>query len=387
MSAPSRSVVHVLTVADSLIFIDTLVQRSKARGFDVTVVTSPDQRLRGFGARHGVRTIAIDMPRRVTPLGDWQALSRLHSVLRELRPGIVHAHTPKGGLLGTVAASAAGVPVRLYHMRGLPFVTLGGAMRALMQTTERVSCHAATRVICQSESLRRTALASGLVEPERCEVLLRGSNGVDCDGRFAPQRHAGARERLRSEWGAAPEDVVFAFVGRLVRDKGVPELAAAFAKLAEAEPRARLVLAGPFEERDPVDAPTRSLLESHPRITLLGFVREPAPLYAASDVVVLPSHREGFPNVPLEAAAMERPVISTLVDGCVDAVDDGKTGLLVPSGDADALAAAMARYLSPRLRRDHGAAGRTRVEQSFRREGIADACIALYERELISASI
>lgn len=376
----------MLTVADSLLFIDELVRRSAARGFDVAIVTSPDERLRAFGRRHGVDTFALDMPRRVTPLGDWAALSRLHALLERLRPGIVHAHTPKGGLLGTLASEAARVPVRLYHMRGLPFVTLEGPMRALMQTTERVSCRAATRVICQSESLRRTALTHGLVPSAKCEVVLHGSNGVDCDSRFLLARHASAGHALRASLGIPVDAVVIGFVGRLVRDKGVPELVAAFERISAAWPHCWLVLAGPYEPRDPVDAATRARIEAHPRIRQLGFVAEPGPVYAASDVVALPSHREGFPNVPLEAAAMERPVVSTLVDGCTDAVERDVTGQLVPVNDVDALGAALARYVeSPALRSAHGRAGRARVEAFFRRDRIADAMVELYEREIARA--
>lgn len=376
-------IVHVLTVADSLIFINTLVSKSQARGFEVTVVTSPDERLEAFGRNHGVRVVGLEMPRRVTPLGDWAALAALHRLFERLRPDIVHAHTPKGGLLGTLAAHAASVPVRLYHMRGLAFVTLQGPMRALLQTTERLSCSAATRVICQSHSLRRAALEERLVSADKCEVVLQGSNGVDCDGRFLPSRHEGERELLRRDWKVPADGVVLAFVGRLVRDKGVPELVEAFEALARTSPNVFLVLAGPYEERDPVDADTRRRISAHPRIIALGPVAEPAGVYAASDVVVLPSHREGFPNVPLEAASMGRPVVSTRVPGCSDAVADGETGLLTAVGDARALELALKRYVDDAgLRALHGRAGRLRVERDFRREHVAEALVDLYVREL-----
>lgn len=379
----TRRLVHVLTVADSLVFIDTVVRRATERGFDVTVVTSPDERLTAFGRRLGVRTVGVEMPRRVSPLGDWVALDRLRRLFERLRPDVVHAGTPKGGLLGTLAAQAVGVPVRLYQMRGLAYVTARGLLRGVLQSTERLSCHAATRVLCQSPSLHRQALSEGLVTAARSEVVLGGSNGVDLR-RFAPGRHDAAGAALRARLGIDEDEVVFGFVGRLVRDKGVPELLEAFERLvARGEPRARLLVAGPFEPRDPVPEEVRRRLETHPRIHLLGQVGEPAPVYAASDVVVLPSHREGFPNVPLEAAAMERPVISTTVPGCVDAVADGETGLLVPVGAPGPLFEAMARYAAdPVLRLAHGEAGRERVERDFSRERLADAFVDLYQREI-----
>jgi glycosyltransferase involved in cell wall biosynthesis len=381
--------VHVLTVADSLGFIEDQVVLAKAEGFDVTIVTSPDERLRQFGEKHGVATAGVDMPRRLAPWSDWRSLSQLHRLLMRWRPDIVHAHTPKGGLLGTLAAQAAQVPVRLYHMRGLLFCTMRGAMRALTMTTERLACSAATGVLCQSPSLRDLALAERLVAPEqreKLEVVLRGSNGVDAAVRFNPQKQTTSRGVLRARWGLPADALVFAFVGRIVRDKGVPELVVAFLELARQHPNVWLLVAGPHEARDAVDEHTRAELATHPRIRNLGFCEDPAQAYAAADVVVLPSHREGFPNVPLEAAAMQRPVIATRIPGCVDAVEDGATGLLVGVGDSADLRRTMARYVAePALLAAHGMAGRARVERDFRRDRIAEAMLEVYHRELAKA--
>ncbi len=376
-----RSLVHVFSVADSLIFVSDQVRRLSELGMDVTLVTSPDARLVRAGLDLGVRAVGIPMARRVSPLEDWESLSRLRDLLTELRPDIVHAHTPKGGLLGMLAASAAKVPVRLYQMRGLAYVTQQGAMRTLLSTTERLSCQSATRVICQSKSLLETALADRLVSAERAEVLLEGSNGVDTV-RFQRERWRRDGQSLRTSWGAADDDVVFVFVGRLVRDKGVPELLEAFVGVRREVPRAQLVLVGPLEERDALSPETVARLNGD-GVRSLGFQADPAPFLAAADVLVLPSHREGFPNVPLEAAAMELPVVSTTVPGCRDAVERDVTGLLVEPGDAEGLRRAMLRYAqSAQLRRQHGTAGLARVQARFRREVVTEAVMGLYAREL-----
>jgi glycosyltransferase involved in cell wall biosynthesis len=379
----SRRLVHVLSVADSLVFIDDVVRRAAARGFEVTVVTSPDERLDAFGRRLGVRTVGVALPRRISPIGDWLALDALRRLFERLRPDVVHAGTPKGGLLGTLAAQAAGVPVRLFQMRGLASVTARGPLRGVLHATERLSCRAATRVLCQSPSLRQQAIALGLVEPERSEVVLGGSNGVDLE-RFALARHADAGRELRRRLGIGEGDLVFAFVGRLVRDKGVPELMDAFERLTSSgDRRVQLLVAGPFEARDPVPDDVRRRLEGHAAVHLLGPVDEPAPVYAAADVVVLPSHREGFPNVPLEAAAMQRPVITTDVPGCVDAVVHGVTGWVVCAGDATALSQAMIEAAADEMERARrGTAGRARVERDFDRQRLADAFVDVYEREI-----
>jgi glycosyltransferase involved in cell wall biosynthesis len=376
-----RSLVHVFSVADSLIFVSDQVRRLRELGMNVTLVTSPDDRLVRAGLDLGVRTIGVPMARRVSPLDDWASLVRLRNLFDELRPDVVHAHTPKGGLLGMLAASAARVPVRLYQMRGLAYVTQHGAMRTLLSTTERLSCASATRVICQSKSLLETALADRLVPLERAEVLLEGSNGVDTR-RFNREQWRSEGHALRKAWGALRGDVVFVFVGRLVRDKGVPELLEAFSTVRRAVPRAQLVLVGPLEERDALAPETMARLNAD-GVRALGFQPDPAPYLAAGDVLVLPSHREGFPNVPLEAAAMGLPVLSTTVPGCRDAVERDVTGLLVSPGDAQSLAQAMLRYASSvELRRSHGVAGLARVQARFRREVVTDAVMGLYVREL-----
>lgn len=371
-------VVHVLTVADSLLFIDTVVKRATERGFEVLVVTSPDERLNAFGRRLGVQTIGVEMPRRVAPVQDWESLQALHRLFLRLRPSVVHAHTPKGALLGTLAAEAAGVPVRLYQMRGLAYVTAKEPLRTVLLTTERLTIAAATHVICQSRSLRQEALAAGLVGEANSEVVLEGSNGVDAE-RFSPDDALGARLRVELKIPAGAP--VIGFVGRLVRDKGIPELVEAYSQLTSTD--VHLVLAGPYEPRDPVDETTRARISAHPRIHALGSVKDPRSVYAASDLVVLPSHREGFPNVPLEAAAMGKPVITTRVSGCVDAVAAGVTGLVVSVDTPWELRAAFERYLAePGLARAHGAAGRERVIARFSRDRIADSMVELYRRQL-----
>lgn len=382
-----RHIVHVLTVADSLRFIDTLVRRSLERNFGVTVVTSPDERLHQFGKELGIRTVGIPMARSVTPAADWVALERLRDLFLKITPSIVHAHTPKGGLLGSLAAAASRVPVRLYHLRGLPFVTQTGAMRLLMQTTERLASAAATRVICHSPSLRDEALGFRLLSPQKATVVLGGSNGVDAAGRFNPETHAPRRASLREQWKLPAEAVVIGFVGRLVRDKGIVELLEAFERLAVKHAQLHLLVAGPKEERDGLAENTLRVLETHPRVRVLGPMKDTPAVYAASDVIALPSHREGFPNVPLEAAAMGLPVVSTLTSGCVDAVVNGETGILVSVNDVEALTLALGRYVSePLLRAAHGTAGRARIEATFQRERLADAMVDLYERELLASN-
>jgi len=379
-------IVHVFTVPDSLVFLRGQVAFMRARGYDLTVVSSPGDALDAFGRQEGVAVHGLPMPRRISPGGDIKSLTRLVALLRRIRPEIVHAHTPKGGLIGTIAAKLAQVPVRIYHMRGLPLLTAHGAQRALLTATERTSCALATRVIAVSPSLRDVAIEHHLCSSRKIDVLASGSgNGVDC-GRFDPDRFGpDHRDALRSALGVPVEAPVIGFIGRCVRDKGIVELVEAWRQIRTDHPTAVLVVAGVFEERDAIPALTRRALAEDPRVRLLGFVDDTPALFAALDVLALPTYREGFPNVPLEAAAMRVPVVTTRVPGCIDAVQDGVTGTLVPPRDAIALADALNVYLASKsLREQHGRAARLFVERSFRRERIWEALAALYD-DLLAA--
>lgn len=378
-------VTHVATVPMSLLFLRGQPAYMRARGFELRAVTSPGPELDAFGRAEGVPVHAVSMPRRITPIGDLVSLTRLVLHFRQTRPDIVHAHTPKGGLLGTIAAALAGVPVRIYHMRGLPLMGERGARRALLTVTERVSCALATEVFCVSRSLRDVSIELRLAAPEKVRVLAGGSGqGVDARGRFDPDRlDPDARRRARAGLGIPDDALVFGFVGRVVRDKGLRELASAWAGVREALPHARLLVVGPRDGSD-VEPSVLGALDSDSRVHAIPVFTDDTPAaYAAMDVVVLPTYREGFPNVPLEAASMRLPVIATRIPGCVDAVEDGITGTLVPARDAAALEQAMLRYgRDPSLRMDHGRTGRARVVREFAREAIwaamADRYAALH---------
>jgi glycosyltransferase involved in cell wall biosynthesis len=376
--------VHVVTIDETLHFFQGQVGFMRAHGVEPTMVCAPGPYAVEFERRNGVPVVGVPLERRITPLRDLVAVWRIWRVLRRVRPHIVHAHTPKGGLLGTLAAWLARVPVRVYHIRGLPAHGAAGLRRRLLMATEAVSCRLAHRVLCVSGSVRDAAVADGLCPASKVRVLGEGTgNGVDAEGRFDPALWTGAGAAVRARFGIEPGMRVLLYVGRIVRDKGMEELAAAWRELAAEADDLHLLLVGRLEPQDPVPPEAVALFREHPRVHLAGQDFDVAPFYAAADVVVFPSYREGFPNVPLEAAAMALPVVATTVPGCVDAVVHGETGLLVPPRDAGALAAAVRVYLrDPGLRARHGARARARVLRCFRPADVWAALRAEYGRLL-----
>jgi len=313
------------------------------------------------------------MSRTITPTDDLYALYRLCALFRTLKPDIVHSHTPKAGLLGTMAARLTRVPVAVLSVFGLVQMTRTGLSRYVLDATTRLACSLAHRVWCDSYSMRDYVVSAALCSAEKMMVLGHGSvNGVDAEKEFSPDRHGPEeRESIRALYGIPYGATVLGFVGRIVADKGMHELAEAWRQVRDHAANVHLLLVGPFESKNPLQPDDERLLRTDPRVHLAGWRTDIAEHMAAMDIFVNPSYREGFGVTNIEAAAMQLPVVSTRIPGCVDSVEADVTGTLVPSHSSAALHAAIQRYLDqPELRHQHGQAGRDRVLREFRPEAI-----------------
>jgi glycosyltransferase involved in cell wall biosynthesis len=383
----SIKIAFITTVPVSLGFYTSQAQYLKSHGFAVYGVSSPGKLLEASSVWEQIPIYAVDMPRRIAPLRDVIAILRLARILRRIHPQIVYASTPKGGVLGMIAAGLTGTPIRIYGVLGLPFMTATGYRQFLLTWSERVACKLAHQVFSVSHSIREIIVANGICPAEKVKVLVNGSvNGVDADGRFNPDHSKRQRATARQMYNIPAEANVVGFIGRRVRDKGIVELTAAWRRLRETYPNAYLLVVGPPELQDAVPAATEQLLQQDVRVRMPGFVDDILLAYAAMDIFVLPTYREGFPVSLLEAAAVELPAVATRVPGCVDAIVDGITGTLVPAFDDEALADAIRRYLDqPELRTTHGRAARERVMREFRPEPILEAvfreCVRLLKEK------
>jgi glycosyltransferase involved in cell wall biosynthesis len=319
------------------------------------------------------------MERGASPFADLVTLLRLYRLLKRLEPDAVEFSTPKAGLLGMLAAWLCNVPVRVYLLRGLKLERASGFKRSILLAAERVAAACAHIVLCNSESLLGEAEELGVAPFSKLCMLGKGSsNGVDTR-RFSPGL-SNVRESLGIPSGAP----VVGFVGRLTRDKGLPELIEAFGEILRVHQAARLLLVGWFDaSEDAIDAELRQTIEAHPSVHCTGLVEDTAPYYRAMDVMVLPSWREGFPNAALEAGATGIPVICTFSTGARDAVIPEVTGLLIPPGYPEAISEAVIRLLGDPERRAHmGAAGRAWVMENYRSEYVQGQLARFYTRLL-----
>jgi glycosyltransferase involved in cell wall biosynthesis len=353
-------------------------------GFRVVLLSSPGELLDRTAALEGVERAAIPMRRSITPFADLIALLRLWRLLGKYSPQLVEFSTPKAGLLGTLAAWLRGVPCRVYMLRGLKVERSAGFKRRVLLAAERLAAACAHVVLCNSESLRAEALALRIAPAAKLHLLGEGSSNVVDILRFSP-----GRSNVREELGISAKCLVVGFVGRLTRDKGLPELVQAFSAIQRAEPAARLLLIGWFDAAE--DALNEDLCESvrnHPGIICTGFVNDTASYYRAMDVLVLPTWREGFPNVVLEAAATGLPVVTTECTGARDSVVPEVTGLLIPPGYPDAIAEAVLMLIrDPQRRQRMGHAARAWVLEHYVEDRVLGLTADYYRNLLASAPV
>ena len=316
--------------------------------YEVTGIASGEEVLKKVTAREGVVTHNIDMTRKITPVQDLKATWQLYKLLKKEKPLIVHSHTPKAGIVGMLAAKMAGVPHRLHTVAGLPLLVATGKKRKVLNYVEKLTYSFATKVYPNSFGLKQIIIDEGFCKESKLKVIGQGSsNGIDTK-HFSPDTVSEQQKaELRSKYNLKDENIVFVFIGRLVGDKGINELMAAFVKLHVSYPQTRLLLLGEFEkELDPVKRETEDIIHNHRAVIAAGFQPDIRPYLAVSDALVFPSYREGFPNGVMQAGAMGLPAIVTDINGCNEIVVEGKNGIIIPVKDEDAIKVAMERVIT-----------------------------------------
>ena len=298
-------------------------------GFEVVAVSSDGPEIKRFTKKRGIKHEVIEMTRTISPLKDLIALIKLYRFIKQEKPDIVHTHTPKAGLLGMIAAKFANVPIRLHTVAGLPMMTSQGFRRKLLVATEKLTYQCSSETLANSFSIASFMLKEQMISIDKLKVLGNGStNGFDNNRFNLENLSADHLKVVKKEISYKPELFYYLYVGRLVVDKGIDELYEAFHKMYAKNKSIRLVILGNFEkERDSLNEQRVIEIINHPGIIYLGWRDDVEYFISITNVLVHPSHREGFPNILLQSAAMQTPIICSKIPGNIDVVNDDNATL------------------------------------------------------------
>lgn len=338
--------------------------------------------LEEISRRENIRTIPVEMTRKITPFKDIIAVYKLYRVFKTEQPFIVHSHTPKAGTLSMLAARLAKVPNRLHTIAGLPLVEAKGLKRLVLNLVEKITYTCATKIYPNSYGLVDIILQNKFTTKEKLKVLGNGSsNGIDTT-HFNPDMYdAKFKSNLRAELNFTENDYVFVYIGRLVKDKGVNELITAFSNINTTYENVKLLLVGWYEnELDPLLPETEAIIKSNNNIRTTGWVADVRPYFAISNSLVFPSYREGFPNVVLQACAMNLPCIVTNINGCNEIISEPENGSIIPIKNAEAIHLAMEKMyvMSKDNHKKMGETSRNIVVSKFEQQFVWNAILEEY---------
>lgn len=304
--------------------------------FNVSLVTSNGDLNKLIEEQEGIIVDKIDMTRKMTPFQDLKSLWKLYRYFILTKPDIVYTFTPKAGLLGMIAAFVARVRVRVHNVVGMPLMEATGKKKKLLEFVEKSTYFFSTNLFCNSHGLKEYMLNT--LTKRDIKVIGEGSiNGVDIDF-FKDTFSLEDKDSLRKKISIEEDDFVLVFVGRIVKDKGVNELINAFILLQKKYSFLKLLMVGDFEEElSPINDESKYFMENNSAIISVGFQEDIRAYLSISDLFLLPSYREGLPNVLIEAGSFGIPLMATNINGCNEIIINGKNGVLVKKKSVQSL--------------------------------------------------
>ncbi len=338
-----QTLIRITTVPLSLEKLLTGQLHFMSSFYHVIAVSSDKNRLEKYGQLEKVAVFPLEMTRQITPIQDLIAVVKLYFLFKKTKPFIVHTHTPKAGIVGMLASKLAGVPNRLHTVAGMPLLEQSGVKRKVLDLVEKLTYSCATKVYPNSFKLKDIIIQNGYCSEVKLKVLANGSsNGIDTSYFDASHFPEEFKNNLKIELGIQSSDFVFVFVGRLVADKGINELIAAFSVIQKQKINIKLLLVGPYEqELDPLKEETMNQISANKSIISIGYQLDVRPYFAISNSLVFPSYREGFPNVVMQAGSMGLPSIVTNINGCNEIIENKENGYIIPVKNQKAIQESM----------------------------------------------
>lgn len=379
-----KKIIRTSTVPTSLNTFCEGLFKELSLEYEIVAVSSPGKDLDIIAKRENVRTIAVCMQRHISVLKDFVSLTKLIYIFYREKPVMVHSMTPKAGLLSMVAARITRVPVRVHTFTGLVFPTSTGLKQRLLMLTDSITCRCASNIIAEGLGVRNDLINYNITK-KQIRVLGYGNvRGIDLKHYNRTPNVMKEAENIRRDLGIYDSSFTFIFVGRLVRDKGIDELVDAFCILNELYNDIHLILVGEEEkELDPISDSVRHKIASVKNIHAVGRKEDVRPWYAASNALVFPSHREGFPNVVIEAGAMGLPSIVTDINGSREIIKDGVNGIIIEPQNVKALHNAMKAFLENKDLTERLASRARELIATRFEQGYVRKCLKDFYREII----
>lgn len=383
----ARSVIKLCVVVSSDLTVKAFLLeqiRALSRLYCVTVIANTDDTMLLKRLAIDADVIPVRIERKLAPYYDIKALIVLYRIFKKGSFSCISSVTPKAGLLAMTAGFLARIPKRIHTYTGQVWATKTGIKRFILKTADRFLAFMSTQILVDSFSQRNFLISEEVISEHKSMVLAQGSiSGVDVN-RFIP--NAAKRRELRLQRSIPEGHIVFLYLGRINRDKGIIDLAVAFASLSSSYPQAHLLLVGP-DEADLIPQVRKICGISNPHVHYTGYTESPEIFMAGADVFCMPSYREGFGSVIIEAAASGIPSIGTRIYGITDAIQEGITGLLYTAGNINELVECMKRMINePVQRRAFALNARQRAVSSFSQETVTSAVLSFY-RPLLSGVV
>lgn len=362
-------ILHVINIYFSLSYLGDQFSHFSKKGYKQHLICSPSEKLENYSKSQNISFAEVEIIRKVSLFKDLKGLVRICAYIHQNKIDIVVGHTPKGALLAMLAAYIMRVPKRIYFRHGLVYETMHGFPRKLMMNIDRLTAFCATQIVCVSPSLAKISLLDHLNSDKKQLVLGKGTcSGIDAIGKFNPILIDKIKlNQLRTLYNIDKNTFVIGYCGRLVRDKGIIDLVRGFKSLQAKLPlmHFQLLLVGDFEDRDTLPADIITEIKFCSDIICTGFVFEEIEYYySLMSVLVLPSYREGFGMVSLEAAAMELPVLTTKVTGCIDSIIEGETGFYI-SNTPEGITSGILKLMNDTKLKHYGLNGRKMVLEFY----------------------
>ncbi len=375
------NILHVVNVSFVLpYYLGNQIDYFQSKGDKIFIACSFSNELVDFCESKNVIFLPIPVVRGINPFTDIYSVFKLFFFVKKYNISVVVGHTPKGGLLAMLVGFISRIERKIYFRHGLMFETSRGLKRFVLVQIERFTGFLADKVICVSRSILMNSNNLKLSDSHKNILLNKGTcNGIDALEKFNPDLvNQDQIDQLRFSIGIEDNDFVVGFVGRLVNDKGISELVEAWKLITNEFSKVKLLLVGPFENRDGLSESHISFIRDEISIVHVDYTNDPVIYYRLMNLFILPSFREGFPTVVLEASAMNLPVITTRKTGCIDSIEEYKTGIfceIEPSSIYDAIGTFMKDTSKIE---SFGSFGRKRVLENFSQEIIWNELFSLY---------